>query len=153
VEIDEVPADEHVDLRFGEPGRPDQGKELALQLRAGPWGGADQLRECGSEPGGGPTGGAVEEVLQRRDVQSLEPIGGLESSAEFLRVRRLGVVEQGARRAGDWDRVEDGPVLRVQGVDAVQANAGLAAPPGPGNRDVNRPARRGRISQSASAAS
>src|SRR5450631_248123 len=63
-------------------------------------------------------GAAGAQLVDRVQVEEVEPVGGLERPAELLGGRELGVVEERAVDRGDGDPVEGGAVAGVKATNS-----------------------------------
>ena len=82
-------------------------------------------------------GAACAQLLDRPEVEEVEPIGGLERPAELVGSGELSVVEQGAVDRGDGDPLAGGAVARVEVADSVHGDTRTRAPRPPRHGDVD----------------
>jgi hypothetical protein len=76
------------------------------------------------------------QLIDRPEVEEVDPVGGLEGPAELVGGGELGVVEQGPVHRCDRDPVDGGAVARVEGADVVDSDPVLAGPGPARNGDV-----------------
>jgi hypothetical protein len=129
-EVDRVPyarpaTDRLVDVRTGETGAPAHGEHALLQLAAGEGRADDVLLQRRAQRGDAATArGTVEQLLDGPQVEGALHLGLVAGALGLAAIGDGGESEQGQRDRRARDAIDDGSILRLQLLTAVDPQAG-----------------------------